>query len=42
MTDRVVRIVRTLTEDLCLEGGPLAEKCKEFEEKNRSVLAETD
>lgn len=41
-TDCVARIVRKLTEDLRLEGEPLAKKCEEFEEKNRSVLAETD
>jgi hypothetical protein len=40
-TDHFVRTVRKLTEDLCLEGGPLAKKCEEFEEYNRSVLAET-
>lgn len=39
-TDRIIRIVRKLAEDLGLDDGPLADKCEEFERKNRSVLAE--
>ena len=39
-TNRMIRIVRKLAEDLGLEGGSLAKKCEEFERKNRSVLAE--
>ena len=40
-TDYIVCVVRKLAEDLCLEDGPLAKKCEEFEGKNRSVLAES-
>jgi len=41
VTNYTVRVVRKLAEDLGLEDGPLAEKCKEFERKNRLVLAES-
>lgn len=40
VTDHKIRAVRKLAEDLCLEDGPLAKKCEEFERLNRSVLAD--
>jgi len=36
---RTYRDLRELAEALCLENGPLARKCDEFERNNRSVLA---
>lgn len=40
VTDHKIRAVTKLAEDLCLEDGPLAKKCEEFERLNRSVLAD--
>ena len=39
-TNSIIHLVRKLAEDLGLEDGPLAKKCKEFENKNKSVLLE--
>ena len=38
-TDYMICIVRRLAEDLGLGDGVLAQKCEEFERRNRSVLA---
>ena len=40
VTNWTACVVRKLAGDLGLEDGLLAEKCEEFERKNRSVLAE--